>query len=375
MVRTKLLLFVVLLLGVVASRAADMSDRVVVGELMLAPGGEQAYFTVSLEGSEVCYTAYDIKLTLPAGMELIYKDGAPYVLMAKGSESIYPSVMETDPIEGTTITTYSHSLQSAMIKDNVLRVLCYSATNESLTATSGALFHVFVKASPYAKPGVMPITVADATLVIADGSKYVAEDHVSEAVQASTTSTLTLEVSAMSQYATCVLPFDYALPTDSSLVAYACEQHTDDALLLIPVERLQAYTPYILYSELGFSAQLTGEVDAAAYPADGMARDGLLVGVLTDTPLGEGCYVMQDQGEGVRFYYVDDIPYMLTAGKCYVEMPEGVSALSFYIGETTAVQPPQVQDEPIIYNILGQRVQQMIPGRIYIVNDRKVIAE
>ena len=374
--KTKLLLFVCSLFAMGAVMAETTTDKVVISELTLTPGGAQTYFTVSLEGSQL-YSAYDIQLVIPEGLEVVYKDDAPYVQMFKGATGIYPFVTEEDPFEGTSTTTYTHSLSSNVIDGNVLRVMCYSNKNESLKTTSGRLFGVFVKASPYLKPGDVEIAVKDVYLTTSAAKQYEPADYVSTSVKAAATSTLSLKVSASNQFGTCILPFDYALPADGSLEAYTCSNHTADALLLEKVDKIAAYTPYILYSENGFSATISGEVDATKYPAGGIVKNGHLVGTVVQTELAETTsYVMQNQDSGVKFYQVDPAsPFVLAAGKCYVELPEGTSSPSFRIGGTAGIDNEQMtmDNSSVIYNVLGQRVDRMTSGHVYIVNGRKVI--
>lgn len=140
------LTFLYSLLLVGAVMAETTTDRVVVSGLDVVPNGEQTYFTVSLEGSRL-YTAYDIQLQLPDGLEVVYKDDAPYVQMFKGTSGIYPYTIEEDPFEGTTTTSYSHVLSSNVVGRNTLRVMCISMSNENLKNESGRLFGVYVKAT------------------------------------------------------------------------------------------------------------------------------------------------------------------------------------------------------------------------------------
>ena len=365
--KTKLLLFIALLLGTVGAAKADevTADKVVISELTVEPGGSgDAVFTVSLEGSRQ-YTAYQLSLVLPAGLEVCVTDGEYDVYML-GTSGFYPR-------RGN-----SHSLGANVVDGNVLNIACFSSTNALFSTTSGDLFEVYVKASPYLKPGDVEIEVRDVKLVTADEVKYLSEDYVSTAVQAAPTSTLTLKVSAANKFGTCILPFDYALPADGSLEAYTCEAYTDDALVLTKVTEMAAYTPYILYSEAGFSATISGKVDAAKYPAGGTVKSGHLVGTLVPCELTEGSYVMQNQGDGPMFYRVGDVPFALSAGKCYVELPEGTNVTSLRIGgSTTAIAPAQnaedINHKSEIIHLLGQPVSNMQSGRIYIVNGRKVI--
>lgn len=391
----KALLFLVLLLVVGAAKAdVATADKVVIGSLEVVPGSDEVFsFTVSLEGSDVLYTAYQVDLQFPDGLEPAYNNkGALRVSMVK--PSLYPySIEEEEKEDGEIeeVKSYTHTLSCAFNEENTLRVAVLSTSNEEFTKTSGNLFKVYVKALPYLKPGDVEIKVKNVMFVGKDEVKHNAEDYVSTEVQAAPTSTVTLKVSASNKYGTCILPFDYELPSDGSLEAYACNEYSDDALILEKATMIAAYTPYILYSETGFSATLTGEVDASKYPAGGIAVSGHLRGALVQTELDEAsCYVMQNQGSGPMFYQVDPTsPFVLAAGKCYVEMPQGIKAKAFRIGgATTSIHnlqftihkegegSPQIRNhQSEIINILGQRVDRMLPGHIYIVNGRKVIGK
>ena len=364
MQKTKLLLLAALLLVVGAAKAEITTDRVVISELTVEPGGNgDAVFTVSLEGS-LQYTAYQISLALPEGLEVCVTDGEYDVYML-GTSGFYPR-------RGN-----SHSL-GANVVNGVLNITCFSSTNALFSKTSGDLFEVYVKASPYLKPGDVEIGVQGVKLVTVDETKYEPATYVSTAVQATSTSTLTLKVSASNKFGTCILPFDYALPADGSLEAYTCSEHTADALVLEKASKIAAYTPYILYSEAGFSQTISGTVDVTKYPADGFVKSGHLVGTVVQTELTEATsYVMQNQGQGPKFYQVDPAsPFVLSAGKCYVDLPAGTNVNSLRIGgSTTSIDKGQLTNEnsQVIYNVLGQPVCNMLPGRVYIVNGRKVI--
>lgn len=387
MKKTKLLLFVALLSMTGVVKAVETTDKVVISELTLAPGGEYGFFTVNLQGSTI-YTGYEVHFDFPEGLEVFYSDGAPVVYMAYDDMSM--DGKDIYPFSKNMMTqkkVYTHTLSCNVI-DNELIVACISTESKNLTETSGALFHVFVQASPFLKPGDVNITVKDVVLTenVAQGdgsiiaTSHTPADYVSTSVKASTTSTLELKVSADNQFGTCILPFDYALPADGSLEAYTCESATDDALLLTKADKMEAYTPYIVYSEKGFTATISGTVDATQYPTDGIVKSGYLVGTVVSKELVEGSYVMQNQGDGTQFYRVGDVPFALAAGKCYVEMPEGTNVSSLRIGgSTTSIAPTQnteeINQKSEIINLLGQPVKAMQPGRIYIVDGHKVIAE
>lgn len=379
--KIKFLLFTFLLCMTGVTRAVETTDKVVISELTVTPGSnEEYYFTVSLQGTDVYYTAYQADLQLPPGLEFVYKsNGELRVSMVK--QGIYPySEEEEENEDGETVKvkSYTHSLSCNIIESNTLRVAVISTSNQIFTATSGNLFKVYVKASPYLKPGDVNIGVKNVKLVTADEIKYLPADYVSTSVKTEATSTLTLKVSAENQYGTCILPFDYELPTDGSLEAYTCDTYNSEMLLLNKVTRMEAYTPYILRSTMGFSSTISGAVDATGYPEEGFVQNGLLVGTVVTKELSEGCYVMQNQGSGTKFYRVGSTPFILAGGKCYVEFLEYVPTAVFSLGGATGIE--FVQEEPVrasqtIYNLHGQPVEQMISGHIYIVNGEKIIAK
>lgn len=379
--QTKIFLFIILLCMAGMVKAAETTDKLVISELTVTPGSSDVYsFTVSLQGSDVNYTAYQADLQLPAGLEFAYSNsGKLRVSMVK--PSIYPySVEEEENEEGEMVETkaYTHTLSSNIIESNTLRVAVISTANEVFTATSGDLFKVYVKASPYLKPGDVNIGVKNVKLVTVDETKYEPADYTSTSVKAEATSTISLKVLAENQYGTCILPFEYTLPTDGSLEAYACSRYNNDVLFLDKVEKMEAYTPYILRSATGFIGTLSGTVDATLYPEEGIVQSGVLVGSIVTKELTEGSYVMQNQGKGTMFYRVGETPFLLTAGKCYVVLPEGIATTAFSLGGTTgieAVQAPSDNSQQPIYNLSGQRVDRMNSGQMYIIDGQKVIAK
>lgn len=384
MKKTKLLLLFALMLSAVNIWADETTtDKVVLSELTVEPGisgyGEDvSFFTISLQGSEVLYTAYQIDITMPDGLSVVFADGVPSVFMANDDyafdgNDIYPFTKSAFGKK-----TYYHSLVSSL-NGNVLRIICTSNLNQTLTSASGALCHVIVQASPYLKPGNVEIGVK-ALLVTPDEVKYYPEEYTSTSVQASATSTLSLKVSADNKFGTCILPFSYDLPADGSLQAYTCNDYTNDAILLAKAERMEAYQPYILYSQEGFSGTLSGTVDAGAYPEGGISRQGHLVGTLVQRELtGTTSYVMQNQGSGVMFHQVGETPFVVPAGKCYVKLPDGASARNIRIaGEETGIIETETGEQETenkeIYDLSGRLVQKLQKG-VYIVNGNKVVKQ
>lgn len=380
--KNKLILFFAALLTVTAAKAdVETSDKVVISELQVEPGSGSVYnFTVSLEGSETIYTAFEIDLTLPEGLGVATTNkGDLRVSMVK--PSLYPYDIEEEENEDGEIEevkTYTHQLSKAMINQNTLKVIVMSMQNEQFTKTSGNLFKVYVQASSYLKPGDAEIGVS-AKLVTIDEVKHIPAAYTSTSVKATNTSTLTLKVSDSSKFGTCILPFDYELPADGSLKAYTCDNCTSEEMLLTSVQnnKMEAYTPYILYAPNGYTATISGTVDATKYPEEGYVKQGYLVGTVVKKELTEQTsYIMQNQGSGAMFYHVGATPFVLNEGKCYAELSSGASARSLIMSDdATGIESTiSTGSEPTtIYNLNGQRVTKMLPNRIYIVDGKKVI--
>lgn len=385
MKQTKLLLLLALMLSAVNIWADETTtDKVVLSELTVEPGSSSNYtLYVNLQGENKYYTAVQMDLELPDGLNIVYSEDKPNVqLPSDVINSLYPYDMQSMTIPGygtLNVPVLKHQLSLDMINSNTLRVIISSTENKVFTKTTGELFHVSVQASPYLKPGNAEIGVK-ALLVTPDEVKYYPQEYTSTSVQASSTSTLSLKVSATNKFGTCILPFNYDLPADGSLQAYTCDAYTNDAILLTKAQRMEAYQPYILYSQDGFSGTLSGTVDASGYPEGGISRQGHLVGALVQTELiGTTTYVMQNQGSGVMFHQVGETPFVVPAGKCYVELPDGVSARTICIsGDETGIQEAEngelEMENKEIFDLSGRLVQKLQKG-VYIVNGNKVVKQ
>lgn len=371
------------------------ADKVTVSSVTLAPGGSQGYFTVSLEG-DTAYTAYQMDITLPDGVEIVSDaNGQKMLYMASDSYSIdgndlYPFTSETNAFTGAVTKTYTHSFQFREQASGAMRVVCYSTKNELLKATSGALFHVFVKASPYAKAGLNDITLDTIRFSTpAEELHRFPKTPIEDVITVEGECSLSLNVTADNQFGTCVFPFDVTVP--AGVEAYSCSSHSDEALLLTPATSIEAYTPYIIYAAGGYTGTFKGTPDAEAYASrvvDGKATDGLLTAALKQTELvadasGDTYYVLQRKAdaEAPMFYRVGSTSYILPEGKCYLTIPSGTStpAVTLRLSDITTGLPIVVMDkaegdaDAPMYNIQGQQILHPMPGQIYIQNGRKMI--
>ena len=145
--------------------------------------------------------------------------------------------------------------------------------------------------------------------------------------------------------------------------------------VLQPQASIQAFTPYILYARNGYDGELSGEVDATKYQT--VSTDGYLTGTIVKTEVqgNNGHYVLQNQGEGPMFYKVNDTPFAIPAGKCWLTLPEEAHAVaSFRLPNPTAIEsiPMNKESNAVYYDLSGRQVKQPTKG-VYVSNGSKFV--
>lgn len=346
------------------------NDYITVNDVTLVPGSTDTYqVEISLVGSQI-YTAYQMDILFPPGVDVVVDEDGPYVDLWDGDGCIYPHVRKK----------LVHSLSSSygVISSKLLRISCSDDMNRVLTATSGKLLYFLVKVSPYLKPGdvVLKVTNLDfITITKVNSQKYSCNDQTLT-LHAKPECTATLSVSGSSHYGTCVLPFAVSQLPDG-VKAYSAKglDDTGQLVVLSEVTQLAAYKPYILYSATGYTGMLNGAVDASLYGE--VVSDGLLCGAIAPQKRTDG-YVLQDLGEGAKFYAMDGVEFLIPEGKCWLEMPVAQASAPQYgiqIGTTTAITAPTTPASAHgkIYTLDGKEVKTMQPGGIYVVNGKKVL--
>lgn len=345
------------------------NDYITVNDVTLVPGSTDTYqVEISLVGVDSqIYTAYQMDILFPPGVDVVVDEDGPYVDLWDGDGCIYPYVRKK----------IVHSLSSSygVVSNKLLRISCSDDMNRVLTATSGKLLYFLVKASPYLKPGDVVLNVTNLDFITKENSqKYSCKDQTLT-LHATAESTATLSVSGSSHYGTCVLPFAVS-PLPDGVKAYSAKglDETGQFVVLSEVTQLAAYTPYILYSASGYSGSLSGTVDANKYGE--VVSDGLLCGAIAPQKKSEG-YVLQDLGEGAKFYAMDGVEFLIPEGKCWLQpdQPQSAPALGIQVGgTTTAITTPTATPATTpIYTLDGVRGSEMQPGRIYIVAGHKVL--
>lgn len=335
-------------------------DHLTVGNLQLNLGGSSDNLSIYLEGNTY-YTAFGADIYLP--------DGYSFALNRRGNPSV-----TIDTSDNSEMLDATHTYGANIQNDGALRVTIYSSNSTEFWETSGLLLKLGISASGYAKPGAANIEIRKCFFVTSEGVKYVTADRIiSDKVSASTVSTLTLNVSQSAQWSTCILPFAASIP--EGVKAYTCEKNDDEFIYLSEAESFDAYTPYILYADKGYSGTISGTVDASGYPETGVVNGNYLNGAIVQQTAKSG-YVLQKQSDDVKFYAIEDgDSFTIPAGKCWMTLPEGTKAkaLGFKIDDANGInEVVNIPTSSLIFDISGRQLQSVGKG-IFIKNGKKVI--
>lgn len=391
--RRRILLFLTLVCSAAGAFAdntyhqKETDDYVTLGELTVEPGKDEVYqLKVNLTGTQI-YTAFEMDIKLPSGLEpVMVKDSKgdmrPKVWLWMGENTVFSL------IEGPGYNIPSHTLIASYgaVGKNILRMSCYSGTVENFTATSGTLVTIYCKASPYLKPGVNDVHITKCHFitnekVIIDGKEmrgqqYNCKDRT-ETITAKAHSTATINVSAKNKWGSCVVPFDIpVLP--SGLEAYTVTDRESGIAYLKQQTSILAYTPVLLYAKNGFSGTFSGDVDETKYKE--VAQQDIIYGAIVPQTKNDG-FVLQNFGEGVKLYAMSGQTFEIPAGKCCVKptIYNGAKYMEMVIDDgTTGIGSVEcsngaVQHEPVYYSLDGKRVENPLPGNIYIVDGQKVL--
>lgn len=356
------LMALMLLFIPISMSAESTTDRIVLSDLTYDPGRSLYYFDVSLEGSRI-YTAYNMDIFLPAGTSF-----NTVRMMKEREKGIYP--YEYDDFEETYV--YSHTVSASQPSSNQLRIACTSSTNEEFIKTSGKLFRVYIgldnetlAASFIPKPIV---TVSGIALVVKEGAKkYEPADFSCQPFTTGVPSerTLPINVNTTNKIGTLILPFDADLPT--GVKAYTCSSIDDftKTIILTPALSFEACKPYIIFSENGYTGNISGDVDLSAdFDDDGVYTEGCLTGVLKTTVVNTG-YILQNQGDGPKFYDADGASFSLPAGRCYLTPPAPLSAKLLQLSIDEAAEITDISEDvksDIYHDLSGRRVERPVKG-------------
>lgn len=322
-------------------------------------------FDVIMKGSDMYYTAFQADIQLPSGLRVKSKRGGAPSIDLLSIEATF------NDDEGFT----EHSIATNFPEEGnqtFVRIGCSSSGNYNMAQTSGPLFRVFVEKVDATWP-IGSIQFSNALFITDDAIGYEIANR-EYVVVIKEDATLPLKVSSAAKWSTCVLPFSAEIP--DGVTAYTCSSNDNENIYLTEAVSFEAYTPYILYSENGYSANIGGTVDAEGCPANGVSTDGYLVGAVVPQTVKEG-YILQKHGEDVKFYAIDEgDSFVVPAGKCWMNIPEvGVKAFNFVVdnGETGIQTTLDVKRNSCVYDLTGRRISTMKKDGLYIKNGEKFI--
>ncbi len=176
-----------------------------------------------------------------------------------------------------------------------------------------------------------------------------------------------------SGYATFVAPFDVVLPT--GVEAFTVEGVDEDGQTLVMQSvgaTVAANTPVVLHSASAVYNPVYGVDQATGI----FAEKGLLTGMYEDRTLTGG-YVLQDQGDGAKFYSVSKTDKVtVPANHAFLTVPGGSSVKAFGFSDiVTAIENLSATRQSTgdaIYNLQGQRLGSL-QRVINVVGGKKVL--
>ena len=361
-----LLLATVLSLLTTLSWAVATTDRISFQTAALTPGETTTqYITVVVIGSRT-YSALNFDMKVPESIEPVFNNKGKIV-----AKRIETGILPND--EGEFYHTVSCTYTEA---DRNLRVSCISTENDEFTANSGVVFKIPFSVPVFTKPGALQIEMSGLNLTTADGTKYEPAAETNTNVSISTEAKAQLSVSAANKWSTCILPFAAELPTGVKAYTSTGKDDTQQVFYLTEAASIEAFTPYVLYSESGYAGTLTGTVDASQYPSGGTVSVGNLTGAIATQTTSEG-YILQNKSGAVKFYVADpEKTYTIPAGKCWATPSDSEGDSYGFAIETTAVQTVsdgEAKTNGACYYINGVQTTTPAKGRLYIQNGKKYI--
>lgn len=375
----KILTYIMLLVATVAM-AQTTTSKFVMSPVTLQPGGKEIKTDVSLIDGDYYFTGYEVDIIFPEGVDINYYKQAPDVSMYKKGE-LYPYV--EDEREGTKEFTHSISYTYGVVGERTLRITCSSTMNENFKRKSGILFTMYIKADTWAKLGETSLGIANAKFVTYDPSTvtttgYEVTQTEMPGITVGNDASANVAVSAANHWSTSILPFAVT-EMPNGLQAYSCDSKDDAAQVfnLKEVTEMEAYKPYILYSESGYEGTLKGYVDASKYPAGGRVVEGYLTGAILSQTTNDG-YILQNLGGQVAFYKADSTKeYTIPAGKCWATPPSSaLSSYAFKVLDPTGVEQVESAQQSAgsaVYAIDGKAIGTSASGKVYICNGKALI--
>lgn len=188
-------------------------------------------------------------------------------------------------------------------------------------------------------------------------------------------------ITAENKVSTCVLMFDAEIP--EGLTVYVAKEYAGDYMIFEVFKEgtLPAYTPCLLYAENGYEGTWEGDVVLDKYAATVTGEDDVYCGAIEDQTITAG-YVLQNQGDGAKFYNVNGQTVPVPAGKCWLKVTtttDTPSVTCLFRGgianNIDEVMVDKTTPDGAIYTLDGKRVSRMERGKIYIINGQKIMVK
>lgn len=342
---------IAILLGVTVSMRSE--DRLYISDFSIEPG-ETKEIAIQFDCSEEKYVGFQFNIQLPEGLIPVFDED-------------YEDYFRFNSERGRT-----HSITSAMQADGSIKAIGVSTKNSLIKSTTGDLAYLTVNAAEDFA-GIHEIKLTNIRFSDNMGLETLLTDQSYGFAQSGTVG-VRITISRDNKLGTCVLPFDVELP--EGLQAYSARGIKDDCLELKESTSLKAYTPYILYAKNGFDQELTGFVSDEFVSV--VTGDGLLYGAIIEQTITTG-FILQNKnkGDGVMFYKIDEEPFKIPAGKCWLEIPNTLNLVTIRMSFGTAgvenVETDELPEDESVYGLDGKRVLNPEKGRIYIVGGKKVL--
>lgn len=352
------------LLAVAMMAKAD-DFQITADAIEVEAGATSATLNIKSNADLGVYAAFQIDITFPEGITWKKNSAGKF---APGNVKIRDSYYDEENEETVQLHTVSYSEPS----ENTLRIVCYSESNAKFKHKDTFISFGLVL-DENLEPGVYDVKLSNMVFAssgdesgVSDSGDKPADYTATITINGATQTEITLKITD-AQYSTLILPFDADLP--EGLKASTVEwPETGNELVETEVTdgKLLAGVPYLMFGEEVKTYTFTG---VPTY-AEETGTAGAMVGVLAESTVPAGCYVLQKQDGKVAFYKVTK-ERAFHANRCYlIAKPNGANM--YRIGGTTGIDEVTVEEAGDVYDMLGRKVIGPLEKGVYIKNNRKI---
>lgn len=345
-------------------------------------GFNQKSGNVAGTGIQGSYTIYDFTLTQAAN-QIITKDGV-ITVVGENEATDLAGISSDENIVTVDLTGATWSEASTLSIDNK-NSLVYVTDDANLTANNIVKVGVDEEGNT---------TRVAKSVVLTEGYKFSARE-------AFTATALNYARKFSANWLTVCLPFAYEIPEGVKVETLgAVDLDTKIFTFNEVTGTMEANKPYIiknssetaaLFAELGdVTVEATPEAMKVEVTAEGTERKAEFIGtytaVKTDALMENGAY-------DILFFGSDGQLYFLSQGvttknvnikpfRAYIRLPKGTinwsdgqQAIARHGGGTTDIEDAKLTNDgaPVIYDLMGRKVNTIEKGGMYIVNGKKVV--